>query len=397
MPLNRIAGQATIRKVNQSVILGVLQRSAPVSRAELAARTGLNRSTITHIVNHLIAEGLVAEGQQMSSRVGRPGIALSLRPQGGSMLGLEIGVGFLSLIVTDFAAAPAWRKKIATPPAASQADILAQAAALIDEALAAARQLGLRPLGIGVGVPGLVDARQGLVVYAPNLGWRAVPLRSLWEPRFGLPLFVENEANLAALGEYYFGQAQGVENLVFLNSDIGLGAGILIDGKLFQGAFGFAGEVGHIQRDPAGELCACGRRGCWETQVGPRAVLRRVQALLEAAGQPRAPLTFEQVVEAAGAGDPICTQALQEVALHLARGAADLANLFNPELIVIGGALGRARPILQGLLERLVAEEALQPAQQALKISFSSLDQDACAYGAIAVVLDDILREFEIV
>jgi len=401
---SRTAGQASIRKVNKSIVLDLLRRWSPISRADLAARTGLNRSTITNIINYLIAEGLVAEGQQMDSKIGRPGIALTLKPDGGSILGLEIGVGFLSLILTDFSAVPVWRKKITAPPNAAQSEVLAAAEGLAAEALGVSRQLGLRPLGLGVGVPGLVNARQGLVVFAPNLGWRDVPLRQIWNQRFGLPVYIENEANLAALGEYYFGQAQGVENLIYLNSDVGLGAGVLLEGKLFPGAYGFAGEVGHIQRDPQGELCACGRRGCWETQVGPRAVLRRVQAALDSTSAvsallpaDRSQVSFDAVIEAALQGDPVCVQALQEVALHLGRGAADLANLFNPEMIVIGGALGRARSILQPVLDRVVPSEALQPAQKDLRLQFSSLGLDTCAFGAVAVVLNDILREIELV
>lgn len=391
MAPTRTAGQASIRKVNKSVVLDLLRRCAPISRADLAARTGLNRSTISNIIHYLMEEGLVEEGRQLDSKMGRPGIALTLKPSGGSILGLEIGVGFLSLILTDFSAAPVWRKKIATQPNASQREVLAAAEALATEALAVSQSNGLRPLGLGVGVPGLVNARQGQVVFAPNLGWRDLPLGDLWSQRFSLPLYVENEANLAALGEHYFGRAQDVENLIFLNSDIGLGAGILLEGKLFPGAFGFAGEVGHIQRDPQGELCACGRRGCWETQVGPRAVLRRVQ------GAGAGPLTFEMVVEKALQGDPICVQALQEVALNLARGAADLANLFNPQMIVIGGALGRARQVLEPALQKMVQAEALQPAQKDLQICFSALGMDTCAFGAVAVVLNDILREVEII
>ena len=396
------ADQATVRKLNTAILLDTLRRFAPLSRAELAARTGLNRSTVSLIVNDLIEEGFIQETDLQSARIGRPGMLLELNPRGGFAIGLEIGVDFISLIVADFTAQVLWRQQACSDPNDDQIAILDCAANFTEQALAFGLDLGLRPLGIGMAVPGLVDLRQGKLVFAPNLHWNNVPLRLIWSQRFNLPIFVENEANAAALGEYYFGAARGVDNFIYLSAGIGLGAGILLDGKLFRGSNGYASEVGHMTIDPDGDLCGCGKRGCWETQVGPRAVLRRVRRTLQS-GAPSSladmvagdleKIKFESVVQAASQGDPVALRALQEVGEFLGIGVANLVNVFNPELIVLGGALNLASPILLPIVERLMRANALAPSGENVRLAASAHGVDASLMGAVALVLDDILRE----
>jgi len=400
------ADQESVRKVNTSLVLNALRLHAPISRAELANVTKLNRSTISNIVNVLLEDGLVLEMNAMESKIGRPGIALALRPDGGAVIGIEIGVGFVSVILTDFVANILWREWIEFSTAKPQIEIISEAEKLIDQAISFAEEKYLRVLGIGLGVPGLVNVQKGELLFAPNLGWRNVPFRLMWNQRFHLPLYVENEANLGALGEYYFGVGRDVDNFIYLSSGVGLGGGVIIDGKLFKGGRGFAGEIGHIQRDPLGELCGCGRRGCWETQVGPRAVLQRVKRSIESdSGNLLAKydsddldnLTFNQVVDCALQGDQLCRSALEEVGKNLGTGIADLSNIFNPQMVVIGGAFSYGREIILPVLENTISTETLPAVKEDLNVIFSEHGADACILGAIAVVLDDILREIALV
>ena len=406
MPKNHTADQESVRKVNTSLVLNALRLHAPISRAELANITRLNRSTISNIVNVLLEDGLVLEMDAMESKIGRPGIALALRPEGGAVIGVEIGVGFISVILTDFVANILWREWIEFLPSKPQIEVISDTEILIDQAISFAEEKHLRVLGIGLGVPGLVNVQKGELLFAPNLGWRDVPFRLMWNQRFHLPLFVENEANLGALGEYYFGVGRDVDNFIYLSSGVGLGGGVIIDGKLFKGGRGFAGEIGHIQRDPQGELCGCGRRGCWETQVGPRAVLQRVKYSMQSDPANSAAkyangdldnLTFNQVVDCALQGDQLCRSALEEVGNNLGTGIADLANIFNPQMVVIGGAFSYGREIILPVLENTISAETLPAVKEELSIIFSEHGADACVLGAIAVVLDDILREIALV
>jgi len=397
--------QEQVRKVNKSIILNMLRLHAPISRAQVANLTGLNRGTVSNIVNVLIDEGLVYEDEQKGSGIGRPAISLGLRPDGGAVIGVEIGVDFVAVLLTNFVAETIWETRVQTNPTQSQTHIISQAEQLIDQALLRANEKRLRPLGIGVGLPGLVNAHQGNLIMAPNLRWRNVPLRLMWNQRFHLPIYIENEANLAALGEYYFGIARNVDNFIYLSAGIGLGGGIMMDGKLFRGGHGYAGEIGHIQRDPMGEECGCGRIGCWETQVGPRAVLQRVkrelqnnpdQALLDGCSGDAENLTFEMVVRFALQGNRMCRQAIEEVAVHLGMGIADMVHVFNPDLVLIGGAFIQAKEILQPIIEKTIFSKVLQPCADGLRVAFSERGANDCVLGAIAIVLDDILHEMVI-
>ncbi len=406
MQRSRAADQEVMRKVNQSLILTTLRLKAPISRAELATLTGLNRSTVSNIVKSLMDEGLVWEQEIKGSRIGRPSISLNLRPDSGAIIGVEINVDFIFVLLTDFVANCLYQDFISFDRALPQIEVLLKAEQAVELALEQAAQRQLRVLGIGVGLPGLVDVDHGQLIFAPNLGWRDIPLRLMWNQRFRCPIYVDNEANLAAMGEYYFGVAHNISHFVYLSSGVGMGGGIMINGKLFRGWNGFAGELGHMQRDRAGQLCGCGRRGCWETQVGPQAILNRVKNALLESGQPEPAgaslitwngLTFPQVVELALQGDPICRRAFEETAVDLGNGIADIANIFNPELVVIGGLLCQAREILHPVIERTVQVETLPPSLKGLRIAFSERGQDACAYGAVAIVLDNILQELAII
>jgi hypothetical protein len=192
--------QEKVRKVNKSIILNMLRLHAPISRAQVANLTGLNRGTVSNIVNVLIAEGLVYEDEQKGSGIGRPAISLGLRPDGGAVIGVEIGVDFIAVLLTNFIAETIWETRVQTDPSETQTVIISQAEQLIDHALSIANEKLLRPLGIGVGLPGLVNVHQGNLIMAPNLHWKNVPLRLMWNQRFHLPIYVENEANLSALG-----------------------------------------------------------------------------------------------------------------------------------------------------------------------------------------------------
>lgn len=402
LTLKPTADQGVVRRINTAILLDLLRRFAPLSRAELAARSGLNRSTVSLIINGLIAEGFVQETELQNPRIGRPGMQLVLNPDAGCAVGVDLGVDFIAVILTDFTANVLWRRRVDSDPAEDQARILERAINLTADAVEAGLGLGLRPLGIGLGAPGLVDLQEGRLIFAPNLRWSDVPLRLIWSQHFALPVFVENEANAAALGEYYFGAARGVENFIYLSAGIGLGGGVVIDGRLFRGSQGYAGEIGHMTVDPQGELCGCGRRGCWETQVGPLAVLRRVRQtletgapsyLIELSGGDLSRLSMELVVQAARGGDPVALQALNDVARSLETGITNLIHIFNPEMIVLGGALNLAADFLLKQIEAGVHESALKPPGELIRFAASAHGADAGVMGAAALVLDDILRE----
>ncbi|MHC1783900.1 MAG: ROK family protein [Anaerolineaceae bacterium] len=396
------ADQAWVRRMNRSIILEVFRTQKTLSRARLADETGLNPSTVSAIIGELIQENLIRETDLIQSSTGRPGRLLEIYLEGGCALGIEINVDYIALIVTDFAANVIWRTRQPSDPESGQDAIMSQVLDLAKQASDFIKSRSWPLLGVGVGVPGLVDVTSGLLRTAPNLHWENVPVRDVLATHFDCPIYVENEANAAALGEYYFGAVRNIKNFIYLSSGVGLGSGIVIDGKLFRGMFWYAGEAGHMTLDINGDLCGCGKRGCWETFVGPRAVEQRVRRsiregaksiLSEMANGDLKNIVFDDAVQAAFAGDPIAMNALSEVAFYLGIGIANLVNLFNVEVIVLGGALNSVSSLLLQDVERVVHANSLVLAKDQFKIIPSVHGADACVMGAIALVLDDIIRE----
>lgn len=407
--------QAYVRNHNSAQVLNSLRLGGPLSRAELSRHTGLNRSTISSIVAALIETRLVRETELQKGEVGRPGMSLEIDPDGGCAVGIEIGVGILSVLLADLVARPLWEQRVPVDPALGQGAIIGQAEELVRAALDVAETQGRRVFGIGVGMHGLVDVASGELRFAPNLHWRHVPLRQQWQARFALPVFVENDANAAALGEYYFGIARSVQDFIYLSTTaVGLGGGIVTNGQLYRGGSGYAGEIGHVTLDPHGELCGCGRRGCWETFLDTRRIIAHVRVALaesrqlvgpgDGAVQANSPLaamtagdpeglTFEQIVAAARAGDGLALDALRHVANALAAGIANLANIFNPRMVVLGGYFSPLADLLIPMMQEPLRAHTLDEPMEILSVVSSAHPVGvACPIGAVALVLDDVMR-----
>ena len=269
-----------MRDRNRALVLDAVARHEPVTRAQLAARTGLTKSSVSSIVQELLAARLVVEqGAQRGGDLGRPGTALTLARDGLAGLGLEVNVDYLAACVVDLARRTRVQYvEVGDNRARDPAAVVELLVRLAGAAVAAAGTQGLTISATCVAVPGLVDQETGAVVRAPNLDWSGVPLRQLLAGRVPsalTPVLVENEANVAALGELWFGDGAGLGDFVRISGEIGVGAGIVVAGQLFRGAHGHAGELGHTTLEPDGAACACGGRGCLELFAGQEAILRR--------------------------------------------------------------------------------------------------------------------------
>jgi glucokinase-like ROK family protein len=398
----KISDQAFVREFNTSVVMDHLRLYAPISRAELAVHTGLNRSTITLIINELIDRGFVHETERQDARIGRPGMLLQFNPNGGFAIGVEIGVDFLSVILTNFVADVLWKRHETIAPGTDRIAMMELTENIIGQAFAYGKEINLRPLGIGVGIPGLVDASQGKLVFAPNLKWAEIPVRLIWMSRFNVPVFVENEANCAALGEYFYGVAHDTKDFIYLKTGVGLGCGIVVGGRLFKGTNGFAGEAGHITLYKGGEICGCGRRGCWETYISPPSIIHSVVSRInqgtasiisDLVRGDLSKVTLNTLVEAAELKDPVACSVFDETGEHLGIGIANLVNIFDPGLIVLGGALSLCGKWLVPVIHQVLQENVLPPLRDNVRVEITARGEDACTIGAAALVLDDLLRE----
>jgi glucokinase-like ROK family protein len=389
LTVNQGADQSLARKHNSSLILDLLRLEGRSSRASLASRIGLTRSSVSRIVDELRTDKLIREVNLSSGRKGRPGMLLELDPRGGSAIGLEIGVSFLSILLTDFTANVLWRERVDLPDDANLETYLQQAEKLLQKALRLATEHGLRMMGIGVAVWGLVDYAAGVIRFAPNLKWRDLPLKQRWQEKFQVPVYLENDANASALGEYYFGAGRKVENFLYLSMDIGVGGGILSDGKLFRGASGYAGEIGHMTIDPSGVQCNCGKTGCLETLVGRKIILQKYR---ERSGEGKT-LTLDEVIQRGRSGDRVALGIFQETAEALGIGIGNLVNLFNPQRVILGWSLGEAYDLLLPNLRESIKRNSLDDPLQSLDIVPFTNGPDVCLLGCVALVLDEIIRE----
>ncbi len=227
------ADQSLARKHNRSRILDLLRIEGPLARSALAWKIGLTRSTISRIIRDLSADQLVREVELSQGRKGRPGMLLELDPLGGSAIGLEIGVNFLSILLTDFTANVLWRERILLSEDADYEIYLQKAEHLLQKGVNLAMEHNLRLMGIGVAVWGLVDYEVGVIRFAPDLKWRDIPVKELWEDKYHVPVYLENDANAAALGEFYFGAGKNLQNFIYLSMDVGVGGGIISNANLF--------------------------------------------------------------------------------------------------------------------------------------------------------------------
>ena len=395
----RTGDQALVRQINLSLIMQTLRTQAPVSRAGLAEATGLNKTTVSSLVQELTERNFVREVGLESGSTGRPAMMLALDPAAGYIVSGEIGVDFISVICSDFAPEIIWRQQVSINPEMGQRAILDRALSILNLAVQAGCSYCDSLLGIALGVPGLIDRESGTLLFAPNLRWEDVPLMGLINSNFQAPVFVNNEANLAALGEHYFGAAQGYNEVLYLSAGVGLGGGMLYNGRLFSGSAGMGSEFGHITMDPDGELCSCGNCGCWETQVSQKALFRyiregfngRNQVLSHMINGDLARLTVPIVVEAARQEDPVALEALELTGKYLGVGIASLINALNPELVVFGGILSLAWDFLRPAVEQEINQRALRWNRESSQVVPAKHGVDAAVMGGVATVYQAIL------
>ncbi|MFG2303005.1 ROK family protein [Actinacidiphila glaucinigra] len=367
-----------------------------VSRAAVAAEVGLTRATVSTLVDELLATGLLVElGTQRPGTVGRPGTALALNDSGPAGLGAEVGVDHLAAVAVDLRGTVRARARVEADNRGRPAqEVLRELAAVVAEVGQEARAAGLGPAGLTLAVPGLVGRDRQVVMRAPNLGWEDVDAAGWFERSGGgglatspVPVTVENEANLGALAELWLGGHEGVTDFVHVSAEIGIGAALVVDGRLFRGARGFAGELGHVPVHPTGPRCSCGARGCLEQYAGEEAVLR-------AAGiAPERPDALKALQAAASQGDPAALKALAAAGAAFGIALSGAVNLLDPQAVVLGGTLASLAPWLRSAVERELGRRVTDRQWRADAVRVSRLGREGvllgAAYSVVRAVLDD--------
>jgi predicted NBD/HSP70 family sugar kinase len=376
---------SSLREFNRLRIVDFLRTNGTASRAELARRTGLSRSTVSTLVADLQRRGLVVEraGQFAGEgQPGRPAALLELDPSAAYAVGVDFDHDKIRVAVSDLS-----RSVLAEAAPAYDVDhdatgSLDMAAALIEQLLEETEVDRERVLGVGIALAGPLDHDRGLLHPSDVLpGWVGIDAAGELERRVNAPCYVDNDANLGALAEVTLGAGRNARFAAYLSISSGIGAGIVVDGRPYHGHRGTAGEIGHVVVDPRGPICRCGNRGCLETLASGPALLRLVEASRDEE------LTVKRVIELARDGDAGCRRAIADAGQVVGGVVAGLVNLFSPEMVVIGGDLGEAGDLLLESLRDAVRRDALPAAASELKIVAGALGERANLLGALALVL----------
>jgi predicted NBD/HSP70 family sugar kinase len=373
--------QSALRRANQLRVLRAVRTAGALTQAEIARGTGLSAATVSNIVRELREAGTVVVSPTYSG--GRRAQRVELARHAGIAVGVDFGVSHLRVALSDLGDRIVAEETIAYDVAASAERGMRRAVWLVETLLAQARVDRSEVIGVGVGVPGPVDAATGEIDTATIMtGWAGVRPAEELRGRLGVPVHVDNDANLGALGEMVGGAGRGCGHLVYLKLSNGVGAGIVADGRLYRGAGGIAGEIGHITVDAGGPVCRCGNRGCLETLVGGPYLL---QMLPRPVGRDEPPPTLLSVIASAMAGDPGCRRILSDAGRALGSGVAILANLFNPRLVILGGELAQAGDLLVQSIRQTAELGAIPGAVRGLQVVRGKLDERAQIVGALTL------------
>lgn len=369
--------QTALRSANQQRIVDVLQASGQLSQARLARETGLAPATVSNIVRELVTKRVLTTASTGGKRR-----AVCLAQNAGLVAGIDYGHRHLTVAIADMGHNILSERRAEIGPGISANEGIETAANLLGLALDSIGEGMDAVTAIGMGLPAPIEARTGKVG-GPSIlpGWVGIDPSALASERLGQPVVVDNDANLGVLAEHTWGAAVGVDNVAYLKLSEGVGAGLILGGQLFRGPGGTAGEIGHTTVDEFGPVCRCGNRGCLETIVAARSVID----LLEPRYGPG--LSIAEIVRMANAGDHACSRILSDTGRQVGVAIANLCNLFNPDLILIGGELAQADELLLAPIREMVRRCGIPSAAARLEVRRAELAERSHVLGAVALAL----------
>lgn len=388
----RTGDQNLVKQINKSVVFHTIKNKGPISRAQISKETGLNKATVSTMVSELLKESFVSEIGAGQSSGGRKPVMLYFNHHAGYSIGINVGVNYLSGILTDLSGHIV--EKTTSKLKTTRLEIVAdQIVAVTNTLIQKAPKSPYGIVGIGIGVPGLVDSK-GQILFAPNLKWRNVNLKQMMEEKFHIPVKIENEANAGAHGEQLYGAGKNIANLVYISIGIGIGTGILINHQLYRGFTGIAGEMGHMSIDFHGRKCSCGNRGCWELYASESALLKAAfkREILDENQE----VDLEFLFQEAQKGNVQVIQLLNTLGEYIGIGLTSVINTFSPEAIIIGNRIARFQTWIKNPIERVLEERLSNNHHFHTPIRFSMLGNDSTALGAASFAISDFFSNQKI-
>ncbi len=387
-----------VRTINRATILNLIRQHQPISRVKIARLTGLNKSTISSIVNELLSENLVFEEKIKDPNVGRNPIHLRLKTNTHFVGAINLDTVYTRVAVVDIDGSVLIRDKVPTDKDNPEHS-LKSAYQLLKRIQKKKKIAALE--GVGISVAGMVDAGRGVVLYAPNLQWRDLNLRQIIETIDpGIKnLRIENDSKASALAELWFGQGEITKynDFVFLSVGAGIGSGIIVGRKLLEGFNHSAGEFGHMTLVKDGLACACGNKGCLEVYASDRATARRYNEMVDRGAQDYKETMFADVLIRAMEGEPLANKALKETAVYLGIGIKNILRVIDPPAVVIGGKIIQAWSIIYPEIIKVLKEGQMFGLERKVKILPSSLKVRPRLLGAATIAIRELFVDYQIV
>lgn len=400
---NAVHQNWNVKNINKLALLDLIRFSpAGMSRAEIARKLSISRAAVSSIVNDLIEHQLIKESDSTTNIRGRRPVILELNPGFGYLVGIDLGATHLRIILTDFNAQVIEDLEIEIDITSDPDDTLKVIIDRLDRIITNANIPKNKIAGLGFGVPGPVQGDGSTVVSPPIMpGWGGYPIRDKIKGFCDCPVAVGNDADLGALGEWALGAGRGEDFVLYIKVGTGIGMGLLINGKIYQGASGSAGEIGHITIDEDGPLCSCGNYGCLEAIAGGNAISIRANKLIESGERtilrdPKRdkPITAKDVALAAEKGDHLAQQIISEAGNYIGIAVANVINLFNPGIVVVGGGVAQVGDLLLEPIRFAIKERSLVSASKAVRINSSVLGRRSTGMGAITTAQKLAINEY---
>lgn len=395
-----VAGSFQLMKsMNRSLILNTIRLDGPISRADIAKKTKLTPPTVTNIVAELIEEKLVRESKMGESRGGRKPILLTIDAKNSFVIGLDVGGYRVRAVLTDLNGEVEGQTTVELSSDLTEETLIDQLIKITVTLFEQCKMQKDKVIGIGIGMHGIVDHQSGMAVFAPNFQLTNIDLKTPFESTFDVPVFVENDARALALGETWFGNGQGIDHVICVNVGVGIGAGIVLNKRLFHGVHGIAGEIGHTTVDIHGKKCTCGNYGCLQTVAGGNMLKERAihdiasgrkTMLLEKVEGDMDRISGEIIHQCALAGDPLSIEILEEAGKYLGIGITNIINFINPDRIIVGGGVSKAGDFVLEPLRKMVKERALTAKARETEVVTAELGEWGTAIGAVTLVLEDL-------
>ena len=376
-----------MKSVNKSIVLNKIRTSEPISRAQIAKETKLTPPTVSSIVRELIEQELVMESELGKSKGGRKPTMISINKDGYYVIGVDAGPRTIKCVLSNLSGQIKERAVVSIEPRLTNETFLTLLKDSVKKILQKVRNPE-KVLGIGVAMHGVVDFETGTSLVAPILQLKNIPIKEELERALNFEVKVENDARAMARGASWFGQHGQISSMVAVNIGSGVGAGVVVDGKLYHGATDLAGEVGHMTIDMNGEVCECGNRGCLEAYASAPSIVKRANRKMPN----KEIISSEEIYQSAVNGDQDCIDILEETGKILGIGLTNLIHIINPELIILGGGVSNAEKFILPAIQKTIEEKGLTPRAKDTEVLISKLGDDATALGAVALFLVELFN-----